>query len=134
MSLEQMLRHVPLRRSRQPLFETEILELRSLEDLQEFQVFIPNILNVVSHVLRYDANVSRQVVESARSVGWGEDCDASSPTDEEGPLVGVRVPVHLADAVGLHYDMCGGDGLADGKITGVCDADLTSGSIDWLLG
>lgn len=133
MTLEQMLRHIPPRRGRQPLLKTEILELRCLKDFQEFQLFISDILNVVSHALRYNANISGHVVERARSVGGGEDSDASSATNEERPLVGVWVPVHLADAVGLHCDMCGGDGLADGEVTGVGNADLASGGLDRVL-
>lgn len=64
-----MLRHVPRGRSGQPLLETKVLELRCLEYLQESQLFISNVLDVVSHALKYIVEVSMHAVKSTRRVG-----------------------------------------------------------------
>ena len=133
MLLKQMFRHVPPRRGREPLLKTKIFKLGRLEDLQKLQLLIANVFDVVAHALGDDANVSGHVVKRPRGVGGCEDGDAGSAADEEGPFVSVGVPVHLADAVGFHCDVCGGDGLAERKVARVGDADLASWCLERFL-
>ena len=75
------------------------------------------------HALRHDAHVPGEVVERAGRVAAREDGDARAAADEVAPLVGVGVPVHLAHAAGRDGHVSGRDGLAEGEVGGVGDAD-----------
>ena len=133
MLLKQMFRHVPPRRGREPLLQTEVFKFGRFEDLEELELLVAYVFDVVSHALGYDADVAGHVVKRPRGVGGGEDGDAGSAADEEGPFVGIGVPVHLADAVGFHCDVCGGDGLAEREVARVGDADLASWCLERFL-
>lgn len=122
--LEQMVDNHLLRRLAHPLEEREISELVRAEDLEHFDRFVPNILNKMTHISRHDAYVARNVVERSSAAFGGEDGDASSAPDEEVPLVGVRVPMHLAQRTGLDEDVGCRHRFGYRKVLGVCDTNL----------
>ena len=95
--------------------------LTSAEDFQNFKrLVIAKVLDEVAHIARHNANVTSHVIECACVAFGGEDGDSSATLDEERPvaslstcdlhkpesvfhlpLIGIRVPVHLAHRTGL---------------------------------
>jgi hypothetical protein len=45
----------------------------------------------------------------------------------------LTMPVHFADSARLDVEMCRSNGLGDGEVQRVSDADLTTGGVDRLL-
>lgn len=130
---EQVVQDQPLGSLAHPLEEGEVSELVGAEDLEHLDGLVANVLDKVAHVAGDDADVAGDVVESAGGSLGGEDGDTSASTDEEGPLVGVGVPVHLPDRTGLDDGVGGSHGLGDGEVLGVGDADMASGGLLGLL-
>jgi len=117
----------------QPLEQRKVPELVSSEDFQHFDRLIANILHKVAHVPWDDPNITWNVVEGARRAFSSEDGDTGAPTEEEGPLIGIRVPVHFAQCTWLNGDMCGRNGLGNGEVFGIGDSDSTTARLEWLL-
>ena len=46
-----------------------------------------------------------------------EDGHARSTLEKIGPFIGIRMPVHLAQAAGLNYNPCGGNGIRYEEVT-----------------
>lgn len=124
--LEQVVRYQPLWRLAQPLEEREITELICLENFEHLNWLIANVLDKMAHIARDDSHITRRVVKGPRSALGRKNSDARLSTDEKVPLVSIWVPVHLAQRTRLDDGMRGGDGLGDGEILGVGDADLTA--------
>lgn len=76
----------------------------------------------------YDANITGLVVKSAGRPLGAEHGDPGAAANEEGPLIGVGVPVHLAQSTGLNGHMGCGDGLGEREVLRVCDTDLAAAS------
>lgn len=116
-----------------PLEQREVAELVGLEDLEHLNGLVANVLDKVAHVAGHDADVAGHVVKGAGGALGTKDGDAGAALDEEGPLVGVGVPVHLTDGSRLDGDVGGGHGLGNGEVLGVGDAHLASCGLLWLL-
>lgn len=116
-----------------PLEERKVSELVGAEDFEHLDGLVANVLDKVAHVAGDNADVAGDVVESAGGALGGEDGDTSASTNEEGPLVGVGVPVHLTDRTGLDDGVGGSHGLGDGEVLGVGDAHMASGGLLGLL-
>lgn len=116
-----------------PLEQREVTELVRLEDFEHFNWLVTDVLDKMAHVARDDTNIARDIVESAGGTLRGEDGDTATSLEEERPLVGVRVPVHLANGAGLDRDVGSGYGLGDGKVLGVGNADLSAAGLLGLL-
>lgn len=129
-----MIRDLLPRRLAHPLEEREVVELVGAEDLQDLErLVVAQVLDEVAHVPGHDADVPGHVVERAGVAFRGEDGDAGATADEEGPLVRVGVPVHLAHGAGVDVEVGGCDGLGDGEVGGVGDADLAAGCVPGFL-
>lgn len=122
-----------LRSLTHPLEEGEVTELVGAEDLKHLNGLVANVLDKVAHVAGDDADVTGDVVKGTGGTLGGEDGDTGAAADEEGPLVGVGVPVHLADRAGLDDGVGSSHGLGDGEVLGVSDAHLTTGGLLGLL-
>ena len=97
MVLKQMIRHQPPRRLPHPLEQAEVLKAVRAENLQHLErLLVAQVLDEVAHVLGHDPHVAGGVVEGAGGALGGEDGDPRAAGYEEGPLVRVGVPVHLA--------------------------------------
>lgn len=130
---EQVVQDQSLGSLAHPLEERKVSELIGAENLEHLDGLVANVLDEMAHVAGHDADVAGNVVESAGSALGGEDGDTGASADEEGPLVGVGVPVHLADRAGLDDGVGGGHGLGDGEVLGVGDADVAAGGLLGLL-
>ena len=128
-----MLRDHGGRRLREPLLDGEVLKLRRAENLEHLDRLVADVLDKVGVVLGYDADVTGLVVEGAGVAVGGEDGDARLAAEEEGPLVGVGVPVHFAQAVRVDRDVGGGGRLGDREIGRVGDAHFATGELERLL-
>ena len=123
---EQVIHNHLLRRLAHPPKQREVPEAVRAEHLEHLHRLVPDVLHEVAHVPRHDADVARHVVERPGRPFRREDRDPRAPPEEKGPLVRVRVPVHLADGAGCDEGVGGGDGLRDGEVAGVGDADFAS--------
>lgn len=130
---EQVVQDQTLGSLAHPLEERKVSELIGAENLKHLNGLVANVLDEMAHVAGHDADVASDVVESAGCALGGEDGDTGASADEEGPLVGVGVPVHLADRTGLDDGVGGGHGLGDGEVLGVGDADVAAGGLLGLL-
>src|SRR5580692_9722443 len=92
------------------------------EQGEEDKWLLAGVLDVVAHVARNVADVTRLVVEGARLTARGEDRHAALAREVVLPLVGVRVPVKLADSARFNFDSRSSDCLRDGEIARVGDA------------
>ncbi len=129
-----MVGHHPLGRLTHPLKQREILEFLRLEDLEHFnRLLVAQVLDEVTHVAGDDTNVAGHVVERPGGAVGGEDGDTSAALDEEGPFIGVGVPVHLAHGARSDVQVSGGDGLGDGEVGRVGDADQTARGVEGFL-
>lgn len=122
----EMVCNVVRRRLRQPLLGTEILELVGAEHLKHFDLLIANVLNVVGIVLRNDGYITGLVIECPRRASCSKDSNASFAANKEGPFVSIWMPVHLSKSTWYDRDMCSCDGLGDGKVCRIGDADFTA--------
>lgn len=103
----------------------------------------------MAHVARHDTNVACHVVEGACVALGGEDGDASAALLEvrpvstlsvlahtgriiriHVPLIGIRVPVHLAHRTRLNVKVCGCDRLGDGEVLAVHDAGFSTATLN----
>ena len=127
--MEQMVPHEPFWSLSEPLEEREVLELVCAENLQYFQWFIvAQVLDEVTcttvssrkgrflrswsfptHVLRHNAHISCGVVEGPCVTLSAKDGYTRSPSDEERPLISVRVPMHLTQSSRLDIEVPGRD-------------------------
>lgn len=130
---KQRVGNLSLRRLAHPLEEREVAELIGLEYLEHLDGLGADVLHKVAHVARDDAHVTGEVVKGASPPLGSEDGHPGVAGEEEGPLVGVGVPVHLADRAGLDDGVGRGDGLGDGEVARVGDADLAARAVQGLL-
>lgn len=121
-----MVGHHPLGRLAQPLEQREIPELIGLEHLEHLNRLIPDVLDEMAHIPRNNAHIARLVIKGPRRALGRKDGNARLAANEEIPLVGVGVPVHLAQRAGLDDGVGGRDGLGDGEVLGVGDAHLAA--------
>lgn len=93
----------------------------------------------LTHIARYNANIAGHVVKSPSGAFSRENGHSCSPGDEEAPLVGVGVPVHLAKCSRGDVKMRGGNGLGNRKVSAVHDPGFSStalfrGSLEHVVG
>ena len=72
-------------------------------------------------------------VEGTGGAGGGEDCHAAFAGDEERPLVGSQVPMHLAHRTGLESEESHGEVVGDWEGGRVDNLHLTPIHSEWLL-
>lgn len=72
-----------LRSLAQPLEKRNIAELIRSENLEHLDGFVADILDKVTHVLGYDSDISRLIIECAGCARRAEDSHAGPPTDKE---------------------------------------------------
>lgn len=131
---EDMIGHHPPGGFTHPLEQREVLELVGLEDLEHLDgLVVAEVLDEVAHVAGDDPDVAGHEVERAGGPVGGEDGDPGPTRDEEGPLVGVGVPVHLPHGPRADVEVGGGDGLADGEVGRVGDPDEPAGGVEGFL-
>lgn len=117
-----------------PLEQGKIPKLVRPKHLEHLDRLVTDILHKVAHIPGDDADITRDVIKRPGGPLGGEDGDTGFTTDEEIPLVGVGVPMHLPQRAGLDNGVGGGDGLGDGEVLGVGDADLAARGLDGVLG
>lgn len=112
----------------------KVLELVGSEDLEHLHRFVvAQILNEMAHVSGDHADVARHIVERPGRPFGAKDGDTRSSFDEEGPFVGVGMPVHFTHSPRANVEVSGGDGFGDGKVGRICDADEPPGGVHRLL-
>ena len=110
----------------EPLLDREVLKLGRAEHLEHLDRVVADVLDKVGVVFRHDADVAGLVVKGAGVAVGGKDGDARLAAEEEGPLVGVGVPVHFAQAVWVDRDMGRGRRLGNWEVGRVSDAHFAA--------
>ena len=104
---------------RQPIGQRDLLEPLGPEDLHEDQVRVASVLDVMAQRLFYVADVPRMKVGGHRRRPGVEDRHPRATLEKIGPFIGIRMPVHLAQAARLHLNPCGRDRLRHDEVAAV---------------
>lgn len=117
----------------QPLRDTDIRKLLSLQHLEENDILSASVFDIVRVGGRDVADIAGSEIECARGGRRHEDSDARRALEEVIPLVRFQVPMHLTHSARLHSHKCSGEHRCDREGCGVDDLDRAARNRVWNL-